>query len=274
LLNPRWMAWSKIGLPESVRWLGLGVGVICALLTYWLFSSIGSGITPTSATRKQHVLVTHGPYRWVRHPLYTVGSTIFISFGMLADNWFIASLGVLAFIAMAIRTPKEEANLIEKFGDEYREYMKRTGRFLPKFNSETEQIMKNILKLLQVASLLLLTACAAGGPSPEINVEMTDFAFSPNHFAVPAGAEITVNAAHHGVVIHEFIIMKSGTDAGEKFDEEDLPNVYLTVDVPAGHSQSFTFTAPDQAGDYQIVCGIAGHLQAGMVGRLIVEANP
>jgi protein-S-isoprenylcysteine O-methyltransferase Ste14 len=57
---------------------------------------------------------------------------MFISFGMMADNWFIATLGVLAFIAMAIRTPKEEANLIAKFGDEYREYMKRTGRFLPK----------------------------------------------------------------------------------------------------------------------------------------------
>ena len=33
---------------------------------------------------------------------------------------------------MAIRTPQEEANLIAKFGDEYRQYMKRTGRFLPK----------------------------------------------------------------------------------------------------------------------------------------------
>jgi protein-S-isoprenylcysteine O-methyltransferase Ste14 len=42
---------------------------------------------------------------------------------------------VLAFIGMAIRTPKEEANLIEKFGDEYREYMKHTGRFLPKLGS-------------------------------------------------------------------------------------------------------------------------------------------
>ncbi|MEY2817845.1 MAG: hypothetical protein RL275_1308, partial [Chloroflexota bacterium] len=39
----------------------------------------------------------------------------------------------LTFIVMAIRTPKEEANLIAKFGDEYREYMKRTGKFLPKF---------------------------------------------------------------------------------------------------------------------------------------------
>lgn len=135
LLNPLWMAWSKIGLPDWVRWLGIGIGVTCAVLLYWLFSSIGSGITPTSATRKQHRLVTSGPYRWVRHPLYTVGSTMFVAFGMMADNWFIAVLGVLAFIAMAIRTPKEEANLIEKFGAEYREYMQSTGRFLPRLKS-------------------------------------------------------------------------------------------------------------------------------------------
>ena len=45
-------------------------------------------------------------------------------------------MGILAFIAMAIRTPKEEANLIEKFGDEYRDYMKRTGRFFPKLGNK------------------------------------------------------------------------------------------------------------------------------------------
>jgi len=132
LINPNWMNWSKIGLPESVRWLGVGIGILCVLGIYWLFSNIGSGITSTSATRKEHKLSTSGPYRWVRHPLYTVGSTLFISFGMMADNWFIAALGVLAFIGMAARTPKEEANLIEKFGDEYREYMQRTGRYFPK----------------------------------------------------------------------------------------------------------------------------------------------
>jgi protein-S-isoprenylcysteine O-methyltransferase Ste14 len=132
LLNPLWMAWSKIGLPESVRWLGIVIGFLCTAGIYWVFSSIGRNITPTSATRKEHKLVTSGPYHWVRHPLYTVGSSIFISLGMIADNWFIAALGLWAFIAMAVRTPKEEANLIEKFGDEYREYMKRTGRFFPK----------------------------------------------------------------------------------------------------------------------------------------------
>lgn len=132
LINPNWMNWSKIGLPESIRWLGVGIGVLCTFGIYWLFSSIGSGITPTSATRKEHKLITRGIYRWIRHPLYTIGSSFIISFGMMADNWFITAFGILAFILMASRTPKEEANLIEKFGDEYREYMKRTGRYLPR----------------------------------------------------------------------------------------------------------------------------------------------
>lgn len=135
LINPQWMAWAKLGLPDWVRVLGIGAAIVNDVLLYWLFSSIGSGISPTSATRKEHKLSTSGPYRWVRHPLYTVGSMLFISFGMMADNWFIAALGILAFIAMAKRTPQEEANLIEKFGDEYREYMKHTGRFFPRLGS-------------------------------------------------------------------------------------------------------------------------------------------
>ena len=133
LVNPAWMIWSKLGVPEWARWLGVGIGFLCVAGIYWLFSSIGTGITPVSATRKEHKLSTHGIYRWIRHPLYTVGSSFYISFGLMSDNWFIIFMGVLTFIVMAIRTPKEEANLIAKFGDEYREYMKRTGKFLPKF---------------------------------------------------------------------------------------------------------------------------------------------
>ena len=137
LINPGWMAWSKVGLPDWVRWLGVGIGVFNTFGIYWLFSSIGTGITPTSATRTEHKLVTNGIYKYIRHPLYTFGSSMFISFGMMADNWFIAVLGIFTFILMAIRTPKEEANLIEKFGDEYRDYMKRTGRFLPKLGGNS-----------------------------------------------------------------------------------------------------------------------------------------
>jgi protein-S-isoprenylcysteine O-methyltransferase Ste14 len=132
VLNPGWMEWSKIGLSDELRWLGVGLGILCVFGIYWLFSNISNNITPTSITRREHKLITSGPYRWVRHPLYTIGASLFVSLGMMADNWFIALLGLLMFIVMAIRTPKEEANLIEKFGDEYRNYMKNTGGFLPK----------------------------------------------------------------------------------------------------------------------------------------------
>jgi protein-S-isoprenylcysteine O-methyltransferase Ste14 len=135
LVNPAWMSWSKLGLPDGIRWLGVGLGVLCIFGLYWLFSSIGSSITPTSVTRREHKLVTNGMYRWVRHPLYTIGSSFIVALGLMADNWFIILMAALAFIAMAVRTPNEEANLIAKFGDDYRNYMKNTGAFLPKIKS-------------------------------------------------------------------------------------------------------------------------------------------
>ncbi len=109
-INPAWMAWSKIGLPDWLRWIGVGVGFLSLALITWMFRSIGTGITP----------------------IYSFGTLAFLSLGLIADSWFIVLLAVLAFILLATRTPNEEAHLIEKFGDDYREYMKRTGRYLPR----------------------------------------------------------------------------------------------------------------------------------------------
>lgn len=132
LLNPRWMEWSSLSLPAWLRWSGAGLGAATVPLTYWVFRSLGKNITPTVETRENHELVTSGPYRWVRHPLYSVGTSFFVSLSLVAANWFIG-LGSLSALAMLlVRLPKEEAKLIERFGDEYRVYMERTGRFLPR----------------------------------------------------------------------------------------------------------------------------------------------
>lgn len=132
LINPPWMAWSQADLPAGLRWAGVGLGAICVGLIYWLFSSIGRGITPTVATRKEHTLVTHGPYRWVRHPLYSVGTAFFISLALMTTSWLVFVLIVAGFVLLALRLPNEEAHLIARFGDEYRGYMRRTGKFLPR----------------------------------------------------------------------------------------------------------------------------------------------
>lgn len=132
MLNPTWMAWSQIDLPLWLRWTGLGFGVLAILLAYWVFSNLGNNVSPSVATRREHRLVTSGPYRWVRHPLYSMGMLSYLGFAMLSANWVIASLSIAVFVVLNIRLPQEEASLIEKFGDEYRQYMQRTGRFLPK----------------------------------------------------------------------------------------------------------------------------------------------
>jgi len=135
LTNPEWMRWSEIQLPDWARWAGVVIGVISVLLIYWLLKSIGKNITQTVKTRKEHELVTSGPYRWVRHPLYSVGTMLFLSFALMASNWFIALATMLGLAMLMVRLPKEEKNLIENFGDEYRNYMKRTGRFIPKLRA-------------------------------------------------------------------------------------------------------------------------------------------
>ena len=116
----------------------------------------------------------------------------------------------------------------------------------------------------------LLVACSGQGPSTTISVGMTDFQCIPNLFTVPAGQEITVNAVNNGAVVHDFVLMKWATTVGDKYDEEDLPNVYWKIELQPGETTTTSFTAPMAPGEYQVVCGTKGHLEAGMIARLIV----
>lgn len=132
LANPRWMSWASIDLPAPLRWSGAGVAAVCLPMLRWTFRSLGKNVTPTVVTRERHELVTSGPYRWVRHPLYSVGTLFFGSFALLAANWFIALADLATLAVLISRLPREEEKLIEHFGDDYMEYMKRTGRLLPR----------------------------------------------------------------------------------------------------------------------------------------------
>lgn len=132
VLSPRRMEWSRLDLSSWLRWSGAGFGVASLPLAHWVFSSIGENITPTVTTRSDHELVTDGLYRWVRHPLYSVGSTFWVSLSLLAANWFMGLASVAVLVMVLVRLPKEEARLIERFGDEYRAYTRRTGRLLPR----------------------------------------------------------------------------------------------------------------------------------------------
>lgn len=132
LLFPDFFSWASVPLPEWVRWGGVVIGALCSLLMYWTLSSLGKNLTDTVVTRKEAILVTHGPYRWVRHPFYVTAALLMASVTVLTANWLIGLTSLLVLSFLAVRTPKEEAMLIERFGDQYRDYMTKTGRFVPR----------------------------------------------------------------------------------------------------------------------------------------------
>ena len=131
--------------------------------------------------------------------------------------------------------------------------------------------MKRVFMMMAVLISLILASCGgAGGASDTIDVTMTDFQFQPNQFTVPAGHEITFNSSNNGAVVHNFVVMKKGTTAGDFFDEEDIPNVYWEVELKPGGSVDTTFTAPSEPGEYEVVCRTEGHIVSGMTAKLTV----
>ena len=132
--RPSIFGWASFPLPIWAQWVGVAMGLISLPLIWWVQQAIGSNFSTTLHVRAEHTLVQHGPYRWVRHPMYTVQYINFTALTLLTHNWLIAVffLGFLTLIVVN-RLGKEEATMLEKFGDEYQAYMQRTGRFLPRF---------------------------------------------------------------------------------------------------------------------------------------------
>lgn len=137
--------------------------------------------------------------------------------------------------------------------------------------------MKKLINyFILITFAFLLMACNGGGNSPSttINVTMTDFQFTPATFTVPAGEQIQFSATNNGAVDHSFVIMKIGSEVTSAFSDKDQANVYWEkAAIPAGQTITDTFKAPADAGTYQIVCAVPGHVEAGMIAKLVVIAG-
>lgn len=136
MIDPDWMAWSSVPLPVWLRWAGVGVLALSCGLLVWTFRCLGKNLTDTVVTRQTHTLVLNGPYRWVRHPFYDSATLLALAISLIVANWFFLVAGAVLFGLFTIRTRTEEENLVARFGDGYRDYMKRTGRFLPRMTAK------------------------------------------------------------------------------------------------------------------------------------------
>jgi protein-S-isoprenylcysteine O-methyltransferase Ste14 len=119
--------------PDWLRWLGallLSAGIV---LLGFSHHHLGKSFHSLVVWRENQVLVETGPYRWVRHPIYTAYLMNYVGGGLLAGNLILTLAPVTMYaILVAIRIGKEEGAMRETFGQAYTEYEDRTGRLCPR----------------------------------------------------------------------------------------------------------------------------------------------
>ena len=132
ILNVAWIGALSLPFPGWLRWLGFFLGL--ASLTFWIWAqeALGKEWSPQLQLREEHHLVTTGPYARVRHPIYTAMFGYGTSLALVTANWAFLGLAVLVIGGLIARVPKEEQMMLEEFGEEYKAYIKNTGRFFPK----------------------------------------------------------------------------------------------------------------------------------------------
>lgn len=135
-----WINCADYAAPQGFAWSG----AITWLAGMWLFwrshADLGKNWSVSLVLHPDHRLITNGVYCVVRHPMYSS----FLLFGaaqaQLLPNWLAGFLALVAVLLMCLfRIPYEEAMMLEHFGDEYREYTRRTSRLVPWLNSLRDQ---------------------------------------------------------------------------------------------------------------------------------------
>jgi len=114
-------------------WLGVLVAVAALVMFRLTHRALGRNWSVSLDVRENHRLITDGIYRRIRHPMYTAFWLWDVAQALLLPNWVAGFAGLIGFGTLFFgRIAKEEQMMVDTFGDEYRQYMARTGRLLPR----------------------------------------------------------------------------------------------------------------------------------------------
>jgi protein-S-isoprenylcysteine O-methyltransferase Ste14 len=128
----RWL--SQRWLPASAVWAWAGVAITIAglALTVWARSTLGTNWSGTVTVKRDHELVLAGPYRHVRHPIYSGLLLAFAGSTLARGDWRGLLALLLAGLALWRKWRLEERFMRETFGTAYTEYAARTPAVIPR----------------------------------------------------------------------------------------------------------------------------------------------
>jgi protein-S-isoprenylcysteine O-methyltransferase Ste14 len=115
-----------------VRILGVAMSLYTAGMELWIATALGRFLVARAVVFQDHALVTHGPYRFLRHPDYSGLLALWLGAGLGALNGWLLVLFPLFVIGMSTEARLEERLLESKFGEAYRMYARDRRRFIPR----------------------------------------------------------------------------------------------------------------------------------------------
>jgi protein-S-isoprenylcysteine O-methyltransferase Ste14 len=133
LFWPGALAWMYLPVRMTLRWTAVGLLIPTLILFAANFRAIGPNYRGGVGLYPSHVLVTSGPYRYVRHPIYLAFIAIMCLVLLLSANWLLGYSGLLLVASIAAaRIPIEERQLQERFGATWAAHRNQTGRLFPR----------------------------------------------------------------------------------------------------------------------------------------------
>jgi protein-S-isoprenylcysteine O-methyltransferase Ste14 len=132
MIGMKWIDLFTFLLPAWLRWAGFGLGLVSVAFWMWTQFYLDTQWSAQLQLRKDHQLIITGPYARMRHPLYSAMFAWATALALLTANWIFVAFAVFSIAGTVVRVPKEEKMMIEAFGDGYKTYIQRTGRYFPK----------------------------------------------------------------------------------------------------------------------------------------------
>ena len=128
-----WLDVADFPLPAWMGWGGTAVFAAALWLLWRSHADLGPNWSAELRIRCEHTLVTGGVYRRIRHPMYAAHWLWGIAQALLLGNWIAGPSLLVTFLPLyLLRVGREERMMREAFGEEYRRYMRRTGRVIPR----------------------------------------------------------------------------------------------------------------------------------------------
>ena len=132
--------YAATGFPEAAEyptryWVVLLGGLVFAAglaVFRWSHKALGRNWSITLEIREKHRIVSSGPYKFVRHPMYLSFLLMGLGQALLLPNWISGMAGIVGFaVLFFLRVDKEERMMQDGFGPEYEQYMRRTKKIIP-----------------------------------------------------------------------------------------------------------------------------------------------